>query len=142
MLNRLLTCPDRSHNPGSLLFLVSLRIYLHFVDQRFTSRRLTLYQNRRLHPVLNVLCSTTSSIQTQMQCASLFTHEKHIMKSSRTAGGKKKKTPGSSMPQPWLFALLTPKQKQKKMIRVSVISCNLMSLWCSKVCSSSTLSGV
>lgn len=120
-LNRLLTCPDRSHDPRSLLIPY---IYLHFVDQRFTSRHLMLYQHRHSRPVFTVVNTNTNAV-----CIPFNSHKKNpIMKSSRVAGVIW--TPASSMPQ---TGFLLSWHRKEKTIRVSRY---LKSLWCSKVCSS------
>lgn len=66
---------------------------------------------------------------------SLTYKKKHIIKSSRTGA-----TPGAVAMPEWLFAFLSP--RRVTFSRVSLVSCSLTSLWCSKVCSTSILGSV
>lgn len=97
-LNRLPTYQDRSHDPRSRLTPCPLHLPTA-CRSAICTQTLIVLSAQALRPSLQCSCTTTLSIQTQMQYALLLTHKNHMIKSSRTTG--RKWTPGAeAMPQP------------------------------------------
>lgn len=107
------------------------------VDQQFTPRRRLFSQHRRSEPVLNVpapphrlykhMCGITHKKKP---------HHPELQKSCRS----KMDSWSDSHASAGLSAPLSA--RKMALSRVSLTSCSLTSLWCSNVCSASTLRGV